>query len=45
MPELLAMCDRIIVLYKGKIRAEFDRDGISEDAYMKAATGITAIDN
>ncbi len=45
MPELLAMCDRIIVLYKGKIRGEFDRDAISEDAYMKAATGITAIDN
>jgi len=44
MPELLAMCDRIIVLYKGKIRGEFSRDEVSEDLYMKAATGITGDD-
>jgi len=45
MPELLAMCDRIIVLYKGRIRGEFSRDEISEDVYMKAATGITVSDD
>ena len=45
MPELLAMCDRIIVLYKGKVRGEFDRNEISEDVYMKAATGITTVSN
>ncbi len=41
LPELLAMCDRFVVLYKGKVRGEFDRSEISEEVYMKAATGLT----
>jgi ABC-type sugar transport system ATPase subunit len=43
LPELLAMCDRFVVLYKGKVRGEFNRDEISEEVYMKAATGLTDI--
>ncbi|TFG62060.1 MAG: sugar ABC transporter ATP-binding protein, partial [Spirochaetales bacterium] len=40
LPELIAMCDRFIVFYKGKARAEFTRDEITEELYMQAATGI-----
>ncbi len=39
LPELLAMCDRIIVLANGKISDEMQRDEIDEKRYMKAATG------
>lgn len=42
LPELLAMCDRFVVLYKGKVSGEYSRDEISEEIYMKAATGVTA---
>jgi ABC-type sugar transport system ATPase subunit len=37
MPELLGLCDRIIVLNKGKISAEFKRDEFSQESIMKAA--------
>lgn len=40
LPELLAMCDRFIVLAEGKIRAEFAQEEASEEFFMKAATGI-----
>jgi len=40
LPELIAMCDRFIVFYKGKVRGEFDRDNITEELYMQAATGM-----
>lgn len=40
LPELIAMCDRFIVFYKGKVRGEFDRESISEEKYMQAATGM-----
>jgi len=40
LPELIAMCDRFIVLYKGKVRGRFTREEITEHKYMQAATGI-----
>ena len=40
LPELIAMCDRFIVFYKGKIRGEFTRETITEELYMQAATGM-----
>jgi ABC-type sugar transport system ATPase subunit len=40
LPELIAMCDRFIVLYKGRVRGEFSREEITEQLYMQAATGI-----
>jgi ABC-type sugar transport system ATPase subunit len=40
LPELIAMCDRFIVLYKGKVRGEFSNEEITEQLYMQAATGI-----
>ena len=40
LPELLAMCDRFIVLYGGAIRGRFDREEVTEHKFMSAATGV-----
>ena len=40
LPELLAMCDRFVVLAKGVIRGRFSRDEVTQSMFMKAATGI-----
>jgi inositol transport system ATP-binding protein len=39
MPELLGMCDRIYVMYKGKIAAHLTRDNFSQELIMQYATG------
>jgi len=39
LPELLLLCDRILVLREGRLTAEFRRsDGFSEQSIMEAAT-------
>jgi ABC-type sugar transport system ATPase subunit len=38
LPELLAMCDRFVVLAGGRIRDEFDKSEASEHRVMMAAT-------
>ena len=40
LPELLALCDRIIVLARGKITDQFSKAEANEERYMLAATGI-----
>ena len=40
LPELLAMCDRFVILAKGKANGEFGCEEISDTLFMKAATGI-----
>ena len=40
LPELLAMCDRFIVLYGGAIRGRFEREEVTEHNFMSAATGV-----
>ena len=37
LPELLGVCDRIIVFYRGRVVAEFSRDGMNENAIAHAA--------
>ncbi|MEM4933202.1 MAG: ABC transporter ATP-binding protein, partial [Desulfurococcaceae archaeon] len=37
LPEIVNMCDRVLVMRKGSIVAEFDRKDISEDKIIKAA--------
>jgi rhamnose transport system ATP-binding protein len=37
IPELLALCDRILVMSEGRISAEFDRQDATEDEIIKAA--------
>ena len=38
LPELLGMCDRILVFYEGRIAGELKRDEFSEEAVMLLAT-------
>jgi ABC-type sugar transport system ATPase subunit len=40
LPELLAMCDRFVVLFGGKVQARFERGEVNEHSYMAAATGL-----
>ncbi|MHB1768279.1 MAG: ATP-binding cassette domain-containing protein, partial [Phycisphaerae bacterium] len=39
MPELLGLCDRIIVLYQGEIAAEFKRGSFDQEEIIRAAIG------
>ncbi|HEQ60271.1 MAG TPA: sugar ABC transporter ATP-binding protein, partial [Firmicutes bacterium] len=39
MPELLAMSDRIIVLHRGRVTAEFTRGEATQEAVLHAAMG------
>ena len=42
MPELIGMCDRIIVLAEGKITGEFLGPGYSQEKIMWCASGMSA---
>ena len=42
MPELIAMCDRFLVLSGGKIRAEYSREEVDQEKIMTAATMYSA---
>lgn len=44
LPELLSVCDRIIVFGDGKIKAEFDGQSATEEELIRAATAITEED-
>ncbi|MCS7064664.1 MAG: ATP-binding cassette domain-containing protein, partial [Fimbriimonadales bacterium] len=39
MPELLMLSDRIVVMHRGRITAEFTRENASADAILSAAMG------
>jgi len=38
LPELLMLCDRVLVLCEGNIRGELSRDEMSEEAILQLAT-------
>jgi ribose transport system ATP-binding protein len=40
LPELIGMSDRILVMHRGRIRAEFDRGSATEEAILSAALGL-----
>ena len=42
LPEVLGMADRVLVLHEGRVTGEFGRDEATEDAIMRAASGIPA---
>jgi len=42
LPELLSVCDRIIVFSEGKIKAEFDGQSATEEALVRAAASTSA---
>jgi ABC-type sugar transport system ATPase subunit len=39
LEEILGLCDRVIVLYHGKITAEFARAEFNQENIIKAAMG------
>jgi len=39
LPEILGICDRILVMYEGKIKGEFSYDEATQEKIMFAATG------
>jgi ABC-type sugar transport system ATPase subunit len=39
MPELLGLCDRILVMFRGRIEAEFDRGEATEEGIAAIALG------
>jgi ABC-type sugar transport system ATPase subunit len=40
LPELLTVCDRIIVFCEGRLTGEFTREEATEEKLMEAATQI-----
>jgi ABC-type sugar transport system ATPase subunit len=40
LPELLNMCDRIVVMRSGKVAGELDREEFSEERIVALATGV-----
>jgi len=40
LPELIGMCDRILVMHRGTIRGEVRRDEFSEELILSYATGL-----
>jgi len=38
LPELLTLCDRILVLCEGRVTGQFDRQAATEQRIMEAAT-------
>lgn len=45
LPELLAVCDRFIILAQGRIRGRFSREEITEELFMKAATNLLSCED
>jgi len=42
LPEVLGMADRVLVLHEGRMTAELTREQATEDAVMRAASGLSA---
>jgi ribose transport system ATP-binding protein len=42
LPELLGMSDRILVMHRGRIQAEFDAASATEERVLSAALGVTS---
>jgi ribose transport system ATP-binding protein len=40
LPELLGMSDRILVMHRGRIQAEFDADAATQERLLSAALGL-----
>ena len=43
LPELLGLCDRVLVMVDGRIAAEFDGGGLTEEAVMAVASGAELV--
>jgi len=45
LPELIAVTNRIITMYKGRITGEFQSDRVTQEDVMRAITGATMIED
>jgi len=45
LPELIGMCDRILVMHRGRIQGEVRREEFSEELILSYAAGLTSIQN
>ena len=45
LPELIGMCDRIIVMHHGRITGELERENFSEERILSYAAGLNDKDN
>ena len=43
LPEVLAISDRLIVMYKGQMRAELEHDEVDHELVMRLATGADSV--
>ena len=43
LPELLGMSDRILVMYRGRIQAEFDAASATQERVLSAALGLASL--
>lgn len=43
LPEILAMSDRVLVMYEGRISGELDREGLTQEKIGAAASGLTLL--
>ena len=41
LPELMGICDRILVMHEGKIRGEFTKEEAWNQKIMQCAFGVT----
>lgn len=44
LPELIAVTNRIITMYKGRITGEYESDKVTQEEIMRAITGATMIE-
>ena len=42
IPEVIGMCDRILVMNKGRLSGEYDSAGLDQETLLNAASGIKA---
>lgn len=40
MPEILGMSDRILVMHKGRLKAEFNREDATQEKILASAIGV-----
>jgi ribose transport system ATP-binding protein len=45
LPELLGLCDRVLVIREGSVMGEIEGDAMSEEAIMRLASGIAGHNN
>ncbi|RXT54818.1 D-xylose ABC transporter ATP-binding protein [Bosea sp. Tri-44] len=41
LPELIGLCDRVLVVHEGRIAGEVSGDGLNEETIMRLASGLT----